>query len=269
MYYLNKLIKSASVLAIALGLIVGAGEQSASAASPVMWGKTELKDGQIGKVTVLADTKLVKLEKDGTLSTVRAMKRGEEYRVYSYKGQRRGMYGVGASSFVLKDSKVKYETPSKSKLALLEQNKDDFGLNKQYAYEYMGQLMETQILYRDIVDYNNELLETAEVEISWSEYQSIVRSELLPGFDQLIQNAKKINPKSAETKEINLLYIQILVMERESLDMLSLHDLKYWNDEGNSLELKAKLKKVSQQSDLFQRKTSSFYEKYGIKFSEK
>ncbi|MER2079425.1 MBL fold metallo-hydrolase [Psychrobacillus psychrotolerans] len=93
---------------------------SANAAT-VMWGKTELKLGQIGKVTISADTKLVKLEKDGSLSTVRPMKKDEEYRVYSFKSNHGGLYGVGGGSFVQKNAKVKYETPSKSKLALLQQ----------------------------------------------------------------------------------------------------------------------------------------------------
>ena len=90
------------------------------AATKVMWGKTELKLGQIGKVTILADTPLVKIETNGSLSTVRMLKKGDEYRVYSYKGQHSGLYGVGGGSFVQKNTvKVKYETPSKAKLALV------------------------------------------------------------------------------------------------------------------------------------------------------
>lgn len=87
----------------------------------VMWGKTELKLGQIGKVTILHDTKLVKLESDGTLTTIRPLEKGEEYRVYSYKSNHSGLYGVGGGSFIKKDTSIKYETPSKSKLALLQQ----------------------------------------------------------------------------------------------------------------------------------------------------
>ena len=90
-------------------------------AAAIMWGKTELKLGQIGKVTISSDTKLVKLEKDGSLSTVRLMKKGEEFRVYNFKSNHGGLYGVGSGSFVQKNAKVKYETPSKSKLALLQQ----------------------------------------------------------------------------------------------------------------------------------------------------
>lgn len=85
----------------------------------VMWGKTELVKGQIGKVTILANTPLVKLV-NGKLVTVRTLKKGEEYRVYQYKGQNGGLYGVGASSFVQKNTaKVKYETPAKSKLDIV------------------------------------------------------------------------------------------------------------------------------------------------------
>ena len=86
----------------------------------VMWGKTELKVGQIGKVTILSNTNLVKMESNGSLTIVRPLKKGDEYRVYSYKSNHGGLYGVGAGSYVQKNSaKVKYETPSKRKLALL------------------------------------------------------------------------------------------------------------------------------------------------------
>lgn len=91
-----------------------------AATSKVMWGKTELKIGQIGKVTILKDTLLMKIEIDGSLTTVRTLKKGEEYRVYSYKGQHNGLYGLGGSSFVQKSDFIRYETPSKAKLALLQ-----------------------------------------------------------------------------------------------------------------------------------------------------
>ncbi|MEH7122435.1 MBL fold metallo-hydrolase [Bacillus sp. JJ1532] len=100
-----------------------AGFQSydAHAATRVMWGKTELKAGQIGKVTVLSNTDLVTLDANGSLKAVRTLKAGEEYRVYSYKSAHDGLYGVGGGQYIQKSSKIKYETPSKAKLALLEQ----------------------------------------------------------------------------------------------------------------------------------------------------
>lgn len=100
---------------------VGFQVQSASAkTNKVMWGKTELKLGQIGKVTVNSRTVLYKLEKDNSLTAVRDLQKGEEFRVYSYKSMEGGLYGVGNSNFIYKSPVVKYETPSKTKLALLE-----------------------------------------------------------------------------------------------------------------------------------------------------
>jgi len=86
----------------------------------VMWGKTELKIGQKGKITIVSATSLVKLESDGSLTVVRELKKGEEFRVYSYKNINNGLYGLGGGSYVQKNNtKVKYETPSKAMLAKL------------------------------------------------------------------------------------------------------------------------------------------------------
>ncbi|SES34665.1 excalibur calcium-binding domain-containing protein [Psychrobacillus sp. OK032] len=115
----SKYIKLVMVAVIALGISIY--KLDTANAAGVMWGKTELKLGQIGKVTILADTVLSKLESDGSLSTVRTMKKGEEYRVYSYQSNQGGLYGVGGGNFVQKSAIVKYETPSKSKLALLNE----------------------------------------------------------------------------------------------------------------------------------------------------
>ncbi|MEI4768746.1 hypothetical protein WAX74_03615 [Psychrobacillus sp. FJAT-51614] len=111
-------IIAATVLLLSL-TIAHVGSASASTPAKIMWGKTELKIGQIGKVTILEDTPLVKITSDGKLTTVRTLKKGDEYRVYSYKSTFNGLYGVGAGSFVQKNSKLKYETPSKKKLEIL------------------------------------------------------------------------------------------------------------------------------------------------------
>lgn len=115
---------------------------SASAATPgkIMWGKTELKIGQIGKVTILQDTTLVKLESNGTLSTIRTLKKGEQYRVYNYKSNFNGLYGVGAGSFVQKSAKIKYETPSKKKLDILS-------FQKLFQEARLKQYSSTQVTY--------------------------------------------------------------------------------------------------------------------------
>jgi len=115
---INNSIKLILLFVLVFGISIYTYE-SADAASRVMWGKTELKLGQIGKATTLEDTILVKLQSDGSLSTVRMLKKGEEYRVYSFKSNSGGLYGVGGGSFIQNNKKIKYETPSKSKLALL------------------------------------------------------------------------------------------------------------------------------------------------------
>lgn len=115
----KKLLKLVLVAVFAIGFI-SYGSTNAEAAVRVMWGKTELKEGQIGKITILKPTELVKLESNGSLSTVRTLKKGEEFRVYSFKSQHGGLYGVGGGNYVKKDDRVKYETPSKNKLAQLE-----------------------------------------------------------------------------------------------------------------------------------------------------
>ncbi|MED3554287.1 hypothetical protein [Cytobacillus praedii] len=87
----------------------------------VMWGKTELLKGQLGKITVKQPTTLWKQLGTGKLEKVRELKIGEEYRVYRYLEEQGGLYGVGSGMFIQKDtSKVIYETPSKKNLRLLK-----------------------------------------------------------------------------------------------------------------------------------------------------
>ncbi|MCP1161304.1 hypothetical protein [Bacillus infantis] len=50
----------------------------------VLWGKTQLKTGQLGKVTITANTVIYKLEGGKFIPQTRILKKGEEYRVYSY-----------------------------------------------------------------------------------------------------------------------------------------------------------------------------------------
>ncbi len=86
----------------------------------VMWGKTELKSGQLGKVTILKETKLYSL-KDNKLVANKSLPAKGEFRVYSFKKvDNSDIYGVGGGQFIKKDSSIKYETPSKRKLAELK-----------------------------------------------------------------------------------------------------------------------------------------------------
>lgn len=86
----------------------------------VMWGKTELWKGQLGKVTIKQPTVLWKRLDNGNYEKVRDLNKGEEYRVYRYINDKNGLYGVGAGMFVEKNStNVLYETPSKRNLRLV------------------------------------------------------------------------------------------------------------------------------------------------------
>ncbi|MEH7345546.1 hypothetical protein V7122_16955 [Bacillus sp. JJ1532] len=98
---------------------------ASDASAKVMWGKTELKKGQIGKVTIITDIRATKIlgndvHDPKSFQNDKLLKEGEEYRVYSYRvvGDRK-FYGLGGGLFVQKSNNTKYETPSKAKLALL------------------------------------------------------------------------------------------------------------------------------------------------------
>ncbi|MGA5692694.1 hypothetical protein [Cytobacillus pseudoceanisediminis] len=99
-----------------------------ASASKVWWDGAELKPGQIGRVTILKENTLFML--DGrNLEPVRKLHPGEVYRVYSAKTPDGyvPMYGVGGKYYVVQNvypnntGHLKYETPSKSKLALVKQ----------------------------------------------------------------------------------------------------------------------------------------------------
>lgn len=78
----------------------------------IWWDGVELKSGQIGRLTVLKDTTLYKLQGEKKVP-FRTLKKGEFYRIYAFKP---GKLSVGGGYYVDRDSKVKYETPSKTKL---------------------------------------------------------------------------------------------------------------------------------------------------------
>lgn len=110
------------VLSLSLSTMYTVG---ADASTKVMWGKTELKVGQVGKVTVLGNIKLYQLSDNReVLATVRTLKKGEEFRVYSVRDiavdNYSAYYAVGGNNYIKTTDNVKYETPSKSKLALLK-----------------------------------------------------------------------------------------------------------------------------------------------------
>lgn len=85
-----------------------------------MWGKTEFRKGQIGKITILKNINLWK-DVNGKLVMVRVLNPTEEYRVYDYRDAHGGQYNLGDGHWVTKMSGyILYETPSKKLLAEAE-----------------------------------------------------------------------------------------------------------------------------------------------------
>lgn len=78
----------------------------------IWWDGIELKPGQIGRLTVKQNTPLFKLVGVNKIYS-RTLKAGEFYRIYAFKP---GMLSVGGGYYVDRDSRVTYQTPSKTKL---------------------------------------------------------------------------------------------------------------------------------------------------------
>ncbi|MEH7522572.1 5'-nucleotidase C-terminal domain-containing protein [Bacillus sp. JJ1503] len=89
-------------------------------APKVYWDGLLMKKGQIGRVIIEKPINLWKKDVNNKLTFVRVLNPGEKYRVYNYDSQNFGQYGVGGGHYVTKmEGFVKYETPSKKKLAEL------------------------------------------------------------------------------------------------------------------------------------------------------
>ncbi|WP_419393347.1 bifunctional metallophosphatase/5'-nucleotidase [Cytobacillus praedii] len=86
----------------------------------VYWDGLLMKKGQIGRVTIEKPINLWKRDANNKLTFVRVLKPGEKYRVYNQDKLFFGQYGVGDGHYITNiKGLVKYETPSKKKLAEL------------------------------------------------------------------------------------------------------------------------------------------------------
>lgn len=86
----------------------------------VYWDGKLMKKGQIGRVIIEKPTNLWERDENGKLTFVRVLKKGETHPVFSKDTLHFGQFGVGNGQYIT-DIKgyVKYETPSKQKLAQL------------------------------------------------------------------------------------------------------------------------------------------------------
>ncbi|QED49647.1 bifunctional metallophosphatase/5'-nucleotidase [Cytobacillus dafuensis] len=88
--------------------------------SKVYWDGLLMKKGQIGRVVIEKPINLWKRDANNKLTFVRVLNPGEKYRVYTHDSKYSGQYGVGGGHFITNmKGYVKYETPSKKKLAEL------------------------------------------------------------------------------------------------------------------------------------------------------
>lgn len=89
---------------------------------PPLWDGSEIREGQIGRLTILKPINLWKDNTEGKLELVRVLNEGEIYRVYGYRNDYLGQYNLGNSHWVTKmEGYILYETPSKSKLQEAEE----------------------------------------------------------------------------------------------------------------------------------------------------
>ncbi|WNS75192.1 hypothetical protein RRV45_20325 [Bacillus sp. DTU_2020_1000418_1_SI_GHA_SEK_038] len=206
----------------------------------VMWGKTELKEGQIGKVTILTNVNTTKIDGD-TLTQGKGLKKGEEFRVYSNKVVNGSQYyGLGGGLFVQKSDRIKYETPSKAKLAQLKNESQwkkinpNIDINKGISTQTTIQLKDGKVMIIDdqssfIYDYNTNKWSKAAPTI---QKHDIVSPVLLPdgrvlvftGFNgtfpaTYFQRAEIYNPKTNKwslTGNLNIprgISVQAVVLE--------------------------------------------------------
>lgn len=98
----------------------GNGSSSGGSKPPVIWDGMEMKEGQIGRITVTKPINLWK-RNGGKLEMERVLQAGDRYRVYGYDDAFGGQFDVGSGMWVTNmPSHIKYETPSKDKLQGLQ-----------------------------------------------------------------------------------------------------------------------------------------------------
>ncbi|MDP4169676.1 MAG: hypothetical protein Q8906_03625 [Bacillota bacterium] len=89
----------------------------------ITWNGMELKRGQVGFLKVLKPTPLYKPDGKKKIS-VRTLKPGETFRIYNFLP---GMLGIGSGMYIHQDNRVKFETPSKTKLLAVQCQYAPFG----------------------------------------------------------------------------------------------------------------------------------------------
>lgn len=132
---MKKIILSVLLLVLAFPTFFIKTEAAMPTPTKIMWDNMELKKGQIGRVTMLKSGFTISKYENGEFRPARVVKKGEVFRVYGIKvetyathldlGNNLWAYlsshrSDGSNVYLQKT--VNYETPSKSKLALLKES---------------------------------------------------------------------------------------------------------------------------------------------------
>ncbi|ANB60509.1 SLAP domain-containing protein [Anoxybacteroides amylolyticum] len=106
------------IMAFAVALSVF-GWNGQTTEAKVLWGNLELKKGTIGKIIIVRNTTLYQW-KQNKMQAVRALKKGQQYRVYSTKTIEGALfYGVGSGLYVSKNANVQYVALSSQQFTAL------------------------------------------------------------------------------------------------------------------------------------------------------
>lgn len=108
----------------------------------IWWDGIELKSGQIGRLIVKQDTDLYKLDGDKKTYS-RTLKAGEFYRIYAFKP---GKLSVGGGYYVDRDTKVTYQTPSKTKLNAVKCVNGQFSSSKEFTTKEIVNLNDEKVV---------------------------------------------------------------------------------------------------------------------------
>lgn len=151
--------KRKGIVSLVLGFIIALGVFSGGTteASTVYLGNFPMVQGQIGRVTILKTTTLWKLGSNSQLTFSRTLHPGRQYRVYNFRSIQGGLYGLGGGYYVEKNpTYVKYETPSKSKLAKLNSSNRILSSGVPIQGKITSSMLDAQV-YHFSTDKNGEV----------------------------------------------------------------------------------------------------------------
>lgn len=84
---------------------------SSGGSTGVLWDGVSINTGQIGRVTITANTTLWKMDSKDKLQAVRTLKKNERFRVYHTTTKHGGMYNLGGNNWIYKKNVIYEAVP--------------------------------------------------------------------------------------------------------------------------------------------------------------